>query len=151
MNTLVLSTVPRRDAARRSIRRSGVGPAVLRTTLIAVAVASVAIAWRVGDPTAALHADPELARLLRGMAVLKGLMVVAAIAVLLWRFGHAVSPRIATGYLVSTGLMAASAAMIWQLTALLPAAVAFHAGLFIGLIIAWRGDGDLPVRSTVPG
>lgn len=150
MNTIVFAAAARPESAARSTSTRGL-PFALRTLLLAVCLASAAIALRIGDPATALQADPELARLLRGMALLKGLMVVAAIALLLWRFGHPIAPRVATGYLASTGLMAAAAAMIWQLTALLPAAAAFHAGLFVALIVAWRADGDLPVRARTLG
>jgi hypothetical protein len=142
MNTFVLGRNVRRDTAPWIV-----GPAILRGLMVAVCIAAAAIAWRVGDPTAALLVDPELARLLRGMAVLKGLMVAASIVVLAWRFGHPIAPPVAAAYLAGVGLMAASALMIWQLSALLPAAAAFHAGLCVAPIVAWRADGGLPART----
>lgn len=39
-------------------------------------------------PESLLQADAELARLLRGMALIKAAIVVAALAALLWRFGQ---------------------------------------------------------------
>lgn len=148
MTTLFFRAIPRRVATHGALQRSTqrtLGAMVLRGTLLVACAASVAIAWRIRDPSVAVLADPELARLLRGMAPLKGPMVVATIAILLWRFGHSIAPRIAATYVVSAGLMAAAAAMIWQLTALLPAAAACHAGL----IVAWRADDDLPVPSKL--
>ena len=143
MNTSVLGQTVRRDTANAIV-----ATAVLRGLLVVVCAASAACAWRAGDPTAALLADPELAQLLRGMAVLKGMMVAAAIGILAWRFGHPIAPRIAVGYLAGIGAMAAATVMIWQLTVLLPAAAIFHAGLFVALIVAWRADGGLPRRTT---
>ena len=147
MNTLVVRAVVDRVDTR--LATPTISPLVLRGALIVVCAASAAIAAQLGDPSGSLRADPELAHLLRGMAVLKGLMVVAAIALLSWRFGHPIPRPVATAYVASAALMAASATMIWQLTALLPAAAAFHAGLFVALMVAWRGDDDRPVRSTI--
>lgn len=144
MNTLVIRTRDT-DAPLRSTRRS-IGPAGLRALSIAVCLASVAVASQVGDPSVAIAGDPELAILLRGMAVLKGLLAVGAFVLLLWRCGHPIVPRLAVASIASVALMAGAATMIWRLQALPPAAIAFHVGLFAALIIAWHDDG-LPTRS----
>jgi hypothetical protein len=70
----------------------------LRALLVLGCCAGLAAAAAFGQPVPA--ADPELARLLRGMALFKGTMVLAAIAVLWWRFALPVAPRVAAVYLV---------------------------------------------------
>lgn len=150
MHDVVLPSAAWREATRTAAPKT-VGPRALRALAIVACIAAATIVWSLADPSAAVRADPELARLLRGMAVLKGGMVVAAIAILWWRFAYPIAPRVAVVYVACSALMAASAAAIWQLTFLLPAAASFHAGLIVALIIAWRGDGDVPSRAKVFG
>lgn len=85
--------------------------------------------------------DTDLARLLRTMAVLKGVIALVSIGVVWWRFSLPVLPRFAVAYLAGAWLMAGSSVVMWQLTHLMAGAAAFHAGLALGLLTAWR---DMP-------
>ena len=85
--------------------------------------------------------DAELVLLLYGMAAIKTLMVAAAFALVAWRFGRPITPRCAVGYLVGMVLVSAATATIWQLAWIAPAALVFHAGGFLLLVVAWRDDG----------
>ncbi len=96
-----------------------------------------------------MHADPELALLLRGMALIKATIALAAVAVLWWRFGAPVSRPVAAIYVVGAGSMAGATVSIWQLSSLLPAAVLFHIGLFALLSTALRADEDGPGRTLL--
>ncbi|MBC8059002.1 MAG: hypothetical protein H7Y61_20735 [Rhizobiales bacterium] len=125
-------------ALTTSTPRLGSSPAALRTLLLAGCIASVAAAAWVGEPAASVRADPELAFLLRGMAGIKAAIVLAAVGVLFWRFGHAVSKRSAGAYLVGAWLLAGATALVWQLSFVPFAALAFHAGEFTLLFVAWR-------------
>lgn len=139
MNTTVFDhapafarTTPRLAATRR-----------LRSLMIACCAAAVAFGYAAGDPATLLMADPELAQLLRGMALVKALLVASAAAALWWRFGRPVRPATAAGYLSGLVAMTIATMLVWQLSAMLVASLAFHGGLIAILVVAWRGD-DAP-------
>ena len=91
--------------------------------------------------------EPDLARLLRGMALLKGGIALAAVGVLLWRFGHPTPPRMVTAYIAGAALIVGASVLIWQLVHIPAAAFAFHVGEFALLIAAWRDrDGVRAIR-----
>lgn len=110
----------------------------LRALLLCGCLATVAMAAWIGRPEAYLAADADLARLLRGMALIKGFLALAAVAVLLWRFGHPLSQRMAAAYLVGAWLAAGASMLVWQLTFIPLAALVFHIGEITMLLTAWR-------------
>jgi hypothetical protein len=118
----------------------------LRCALLVGCVCAVALAAIAGTPEHYLVDDPGLARLLRGMAIIKALIVVAGIALLLWRFGRPLTPGMAGIYLGGAWVGSGASMLIWQLTLIPLAAVAFHVALLSFLLAAWR-DGKLPVRA----
>lgn len=91
-----------------------------------------------GDPAPRLAADPETATLLRGMAAIKAVLLLGALALLAWRLGKPLPARIAAIYIVGAAVMAFATALIAQLTALPLAALAFHAAEITLLVTAWR-------------
>jgi len=105
--------------------------------IVACALAIGAAAW-FGDPSGYLQADPALARLLRGMALIKGAAVIAAVGAVLWRFGFPVSKPVALAYALGSGVLAGSTMLIWKLTLIPFAAVLFHASALAMLIVGWR-------------
>lgn len=132
---------PRRiDAAYRGVLTStGAGhQAAWRIALIAACVLSVGIAASVGHPAGYLEADPALAHLLRGMALIKGLIVLGAAAAALWRHGWAISPRLAVLYALAVSTMAGSTMLIWQLTFIPLAALLFHVAMIGMVFLGWR-------------
>ena len=126
-------------------------PVVFRGLLKGGCLASAGLAAWVGDPSTFLRADAELGYLLRGMAAIKATLVLAACAVLWWRFGHNLSQRIAAAYLAGTCLVAGATALIWQLSFVPLAAVLFHTGTLALLLAAWA-DHRLgkPGRAATP-
>jgi hypothetical protein len=110
----------------------------LRALLLCGCLAMVAIAAWIGRPAAYLASDADLARLLRGMALIKGFLALAAVGVLLWRFGHPLSQRMAGAYLVGAWLAAGASMLVWQLTLIPLAALVFHVGEITMLLTAWR-------------
>jgi chromate transport protein ChrA len=110
----------------------------LRAALLLGCAASVALAACVARPAPHLESDPELGRLLRGMALIKAGIVLAAISVLWRRFKRPVPAALAAAYLIATWLAAGASMLIWQLTAIPFAAIIFHAGGLAFLIAAWR-------------
>lgn len=118
--------------------------AMLRALLVVGCAMALLIAAALGRPEVLQQADAELARLLRGMALIKGALLAAALAALWWRFGLALAPRLALVYLVGAWLMAAASMLVWQLTLIPAAAVVFHAGELGLLLAAWRDRRDRP-------
>jgi hypothetical protein len=119
--------------------------AALRAFLVCGCLATVALAAWIGRPEGYLAADADLARLLRGMALIKGFLASAAVAVLLWRFGHPLSQRMAAAYLVGAWLAAGASMLVWQLTFIPLAALVFHIGEITMLLTAWRDRTGKPL------
>ena len=90
------------------------------------------------EPGAYWSDDPELFRLLRGMAVLKGLMAIVAFSAVWWRFGRAMTRPLAMVGLISVSAMALASGLIWELTLVPAASALFHAATIALLLAAWR-------------
>lgn len=123
-------------------------PMALRTLLLSGCVASVAAAAWIGSPENYLQADLELGRLLRGMAAIKASFVMATIGILLWRFGWPVSMPLASVYLAGAATIAGSSMLIWQLTHIPLAAMAFHVGGLALLVATWQDRAAVPRIAT---
>ena len=123
---------------------------VWRAGLIAATVLSVGLAAGAGHPAAYLEADPALAQLLRGMAVIKSLLVLGAAAAVLWRYGWPISAAAAIAYGGGMCVLAAATMLIWQLTWIAPAALAFHGALIGMLYLGWRETRSPPNTKASP-
>lgn len=102
--------------------------------ILAVAVLGAATLALVTQPGP--H-NPELATLLRFMAVVKAGMALGAAALLGWRFGSPVRPAIGLGYVAGASGMAAGAGLIWQLGHIGAGALLVHGGLLALAGLAW--------------
>jgi hypothetical protein len=109
----------------------------LRAALMAGCAISVGITAYLGDPSGFTN-DLALTRLLRGMALIKGAMALAAVAVVLWRFGRPVAMPVAAGYLLGSWVLVGSTMLVWQLTWIPAAAVLFHVAGLSMLLVSWR-------------
>ncbi len=112
--------------------------AVWRTATLASCVLAVVVAARLGHPAPYLDADPALAHLLRGMALIKAFIALGSIGAVFWRCGWALSAPVAVGYAAGASLLAGSTMLIWQLTWIPLAAVVFHAAALGMLVLGWR-------------
>ena len=153
---MVPSTLPPQVLHRESIpdrpglryaRRPGVAtrapqwnwhPATLRTLLIAGCALAIGLAAWAGDPSAYLHADPALARLLRCMALIKGVIALAAVGAVLWRLKWPISAGLYLAYMLGSCVIVGATMLVWQLTAIVLAAVLFHACALGMLLLGWR-------------
>ncbi len=81
--------------------------------------------------------DPELAMLLRFMAIVKAAMVIAAAVSVAWRLNGPVQPAAALAYVAAITSMAAGAGLIWQLEHVAAGAVMVHGGLAALAVVAW--------------
>ena len=104
-----------------------------RLTLAAAALAAAALALT----TQPGPHDPELATLLRFMAVVKAAMALGAAALLGWRFGRPMRPAAGLAYIAGTSSMAAGAGLIWQLGHVGTGALLVHGGLLALIGVAW--------------
>ncbi len=105
--------------------------------LAAVAIISLVVGlapWDMTASQAVVQADPDLAKLMRFMAAIKGLMALGALALIGWRFGYDATPRTQLAYLLTGALLMAGTGFIWRIDTVVEGAVAFHLGL--GLLIA---------------
>jgi len=110
----------------------------LRAGLLLGCVAASGFALWIGDPSGYLQADPALARLLRGMAVIKGLLALGAVGIVYWRLASPVSKFGAMLYIAGASLLAGSTMLIWQLSYIVAAAVVFHLAALSLLVFGWR-------------
>jgi hypothetical protein len=99
---------------------------------------AIGIAAWLGDPAAYLHADPALARLLRGMALIKSMIAIAVVGAVFWRLAWPVSRTAGAAYLVCSWALAGSTMLIWQLSYIVTAALLFHAAALSLLLVSWR-------------
>jgi hypothetical protein len=111
---------------------------LLRSGLLFGCANAIGIAAWLGDPSGYLHADPALARLLRGMALIKGMIAIAAVGAVFWRLAWPVSKIGAATYLISSWALAGATMLVWQLSYIVPAALVFHAAALSLLLISWR-------------
>ncbi|MBS0393190.1 MAG: hypothetical protein JSR54_01120 [Proteobacteria bacterium] len=87
---------------------------------------------------AAVARDPDLVRLLHGMALIKGMTAVAALGAVLWRFGRPVSTAVTAAYGMSVWALWSAACLVGSLSHLAAAALLFHSSLLALLLVAWR-------------
>jgi hypothetical protein len=106
-------------------------------------VAAAAFAWWLAGFAPEVSREPALANLLRGMALLKGLAVLVAVALLSWRVRYGLSAGMTAMYLVPCWVAGGAAMLIGQLAFVAAAAVAFHAAEITFLFAAWRDSRSL--------
>lgn len=99
--------------------------------------AALGVGAAMSDP-AAYATDPDLARLLKAMTLIKGAMALAATVAIGWRAGTALSVMWALGYGLSVAAMWSGVGAMWQLSHAAYAAVALHGGFFAALILLFR-------------
>jgi hypothetical protein len=109
-----------------------------RVVLVIACIAGGALALGLGHAAASANVEAELATLLRGMALIKAVLVLGMMGTLWWRLGHPLTDRAAWICTAAVALAAGATALIWQLALIPLAALAFHAGLFTLLAAAWR-------------
>ena len=131
------TNVDRVDAVRRPI--PAVGSRVWQGALLVSVGLCVAGASTLGDPGRLLTFDPDLARVLRFMAAVKGGMALLTLALVGLRLGEPVTPARAIGYLAAAGGVAAAPTLMWQLTWIGPAALLFYAAMTV-LVLLGRRD-----------
>jgi hypothetical protein len=85
-------------------------------------------------------ADPDLAKLLKGMAIIKTAILLAVGTLIWWRLGSGIRPIFAAGYIIVGAIGVAGAALVWNMAGLGLAPFLFDGGLLGFLILALRDD-----------
>ncbi len=111
---------------------------LLRGGLVSGCAMAIGVAAWLGDPADYLNADPALARLLRGMAVIKGMIAIAVLCAVFRRLAWPVSKTAGAAYLLSCWALAGSTMLVWQLAYIVPAGLLFHVAAVSLLWVSWR-------------
>lgn len=111
---------------------------LLRAALLVAVLIAFLLAMLLGSPSPRYLADPALARLLRGIAMVKGLIAIGAIAALWWRAAWPGSVRTVSAALAGVSAQVAATVWIVRLVAIPWAAGLFHVGLALLMVCAWR-------------
>ncbi|HEV7438496.1 MAG TPA: hypothetical protein VGN94_02560 [Methylobacterium sp.] len=110
-----------------------------RAILLLATVVALAGASTLGQP---VEAEPDLVRLMRFMALIKGAFAAVALAACLWRLGRPVAGWWrAAAYGLAPALMAGGAAALWRLAWPGAASLGLHLGL-LALLAAALTDRD---------
>jgi len=95
---------------------------------------------------------PDLAGLIRGMVALKGLILGAAVAAVLWRLGRPTPAPVVLGYTLALGTSAAAVGWLWGLSLIPLGSALFYGGLIAAFLVAGRDrgffDGVFPDRRS---
>jgi hypothetical protein len=118
-------------------------PLLRRLALLSACVFAAAAVHLLAGPGGVQSADPDLARLLKGMAIIKTVFLILAGSAIWWRLGSPIGSALAAGYIFSAAIAAAGAALVWSVTGLAFAPFLFDGGLLAFLIFALR-DGNGP-------
>ena len=144
------AATPSRGQARAQSGGRDAGRTGQRTLLLMGSALLLAAPLAFFEPAAHWADDPELFRLLRGMAGLKGVMVAIAFTAVWWRLGRELAPRLASTYVGGVWAIALATGLIWQLTAVPTASALFHGAIIALLVAAWR-DIERPNRLPPAG
>ncbi len=146
----------REAAGFESVRRTGDLPASrlgefqkplpLRLMFVAVCASAAAAAIYFAGGSAQ-NADPDLAKLLKGMAIIKTGILLAVSAAIWWRLGFPIRLGFAAGYMLFGAIGVAGAALVWNMAGLALAPFLFDGGLLGFLILALRDDNDPWLRA----
>ncbi len=112
-----------------------VAPPVFLLGVVTLAGLGAGAVLAVGAPPAQ---DAALTLLLRFMAVVKGGMVLGAVAAAVWRIRVPASASVVLAYAVATAVMAAGLWPIWTGTRVAAGALLVHGGLAAFMVMAWR-------------
>ncbi len=113
---------------------------ILRLTFLGACALAAAAATYFAGTGSVQSADPDLGRLLKGMAIIKSVILLAVCAAIWWRLGFDIRRGFAAGYIVFGTIGIAGGALVWNMAGLALAPFLFDGGLLAFLILALRDD-----------
>ncbi|MDF1502921.1 hypothetical protein [Roseisolibacter sp. H3M3-2] len=117
-------------------------PAILLGGSALTLLAAAALAGAMTGRPAML--DEDLARLLRAMTLLKGVLQLLGLGALAWRFRRPVAPAFAAGYLACAWGASAALGLMWRQAAPATSAVLLHGAAVVLLVLASRDPDFFP-------
>ncbi len=133
-------------AASQHARAIQVRAHLRRLSVLAACAFTSAAVLVLADKGDVQIADPGLANLLRGMAIIKTVILVCVGAAIWWRLGSPIGARLAAGYGVAAAMATGGAALVWSMTGLAIAPFLFDGGLLAFLVLALCDDNALWLR-----
>ncbi len=123
-------------------------PLRLRLALLACCfLAAAGVTFFASTSGSVPNIDPDLAKLVKAMAIIKSVILLSAGAAIWWRLGSAINPALAAGYILLATACTGGAALVWNMTGLAVAPFLFDGGLLGFLILALRDDNGPWLRS----
>ncbi len=138
---LAMPSPPRVTPQNVGRRAAAWSPAAARAAVLLVVLAAAVAGFMATDAQTVARTmalDPELARLLRAMAVLKMAAAAAATAGIAWRLGSTATPGWLAAYALALAATWAGPGLIWDLAHLRLGALLLHGGLAGALVLLWR-------------
>ncbi|GJD49134.1 hypothetical protein OPKNFCMD_1864 [Methylobacterium crusticola] len=145
MRSVMQATGIVRSRAAPAPRAPGLRIPLLLGTALALAAGA---AFAAGAPARAI--DPDLARVIRWMAAIKGGFGALAFAAAWWRLARPARAWRAAAYVAGPPLMAFGAVLLWSMHGLGVGALGLHLGL-LGLLAAALSDPDFIARPPPAG
>jgi hypothetical protein len=115
----------------------------LSRTIVVLACAAATIAgFTLTGETERVHAvalaGPDLTRLLRAMAAIKGVMAIATVAAIVWRLSAPAGAARLAIYALGCSAMAAGPGLIWSMDHVAMGAALLHGGIAVSIVVLWR-------------
>ena len=146
--TATLTTTGPIASARGTIFTPTILRAGLLTLVFAAAIAGFLFTGTQATNLAVARDGADLTRILRFMAVIKAVIVIAGVAAVTWRLGLAISLPRFMAYAVAGAAMAFGPGLIWSMAHVGIGALLLHGGLFATIILLWR-DPQISARLAV--
>jgi len=118
-----------------------------RLTLLMACVFVACAAFAIGSANARI-ADPDLATLLHGMALLKAAITAIGMAAVWWRLGSPILSTLAAAYVGCTAAASAGTGLVWTMSHLWAATLLFHGALIVFLILGLRDSFNANIGRT---
>ena len=137
-DVLRVGSRPTKVPSNGVLLKAGTTRTLLLTLIIVAAIMTLLGTRDVLTNATVIAVEPELTRLLRGMAVLKFLIASEAIATVFWRLSAPVSSVRFFAYAAACGAMVVGPALIWSIAHVIIGALLFYMGLVSATLVLWR-------------
>ena len=111
-----------------------------RSVLLFCVVVSIVAGWALATALSVPVVRPDgLSRVLKGMVLIKGGMMIGAVALVFSRFGRLIATRSTVGYIVGTVLSGFAVGVLWSLSFIALGSALFYIGLLLSIwALSWE-------------